>query len=124
MQRLSDASAVDALDDCAMRAVVQQRLIELSEYEQPLDELAEFWLLDGSDTVATLEAQTGRPVMAGWPSPDGSFQPGWDVLVSHPSCFEMVFVLDDSGYGAVFWIPKSSADPDLLALCRKHAVEA
>ncbi|KGH03575.1 hypothetical protein [Comamonas thiooxydans] len=124
MRRLSDASAVDALDDCAMRAVVQQRLIELSEYEQPLDELAEFWLLDGSDTVATLEAQTGRPVMAGWPSPDGSFQPGWDVLVSHPSCFEMVFVLDDSGYGAVFWIPKSSADPDLLALCRKHAVEA
>ena len=124
MQRLSDASAVDALDDCAMRAVVQQRLIELSEYEQPLDELAEFWLLDGSDTVATLEAQTGRPVMAGWPSPDGSFQPGWDVLVSHPSCFEMVFVLDDTGYGAVFWIPKSSADPALLELCSKHAVEA
>ncbi|WP_155293578.1 hypothetical protein [Comamonas testosteroni] len=124
MQRLSDASVVDALDDYAFRAVIQQRLIELSEYGQPLDELAEFWLLDGSDTVATLEAQTGRPVMAGWPSPDGSFQPGWDVLVSHPSCFEMVFVLDDSGYGAVFWIPKSSADPDLLALCRKHAVEA
>lgn len=124
MQRLSDASVVDALDDYAFRAVIQQRLIELSEYGQPLDELAEFWLLDGSDTVATLEAQTGRPVMAGWPSTDGSFQPGWDVLVSHPSCFEMVFVLDDSGYGAVFWIPKSSADPDLLALCRKHAVEA
>ena len=124
MLRLSDASAVDVLDDCAMRAVIQQRLIELSEYGQPLDELAEFWLLDGSDMVAALEAQTGRPVMAGWPSPGGSFLPSWDVLVSHPSCFEMVFVLDDSGYGVVFWIPKSSADPALLELCSKHAVEA
>ena len=124
MRRLSDASAVDALDDYAVRAVIQQRLIELSEYGQPLDELAEFWLLDGADTAAALEVKTGRPVIAGWPSPDGSFQPSWDVLVSHSSCFEMVFVLDDTGYGAVFWIPKSSADPDLLALCRKHAVEA
>ena len=124
MLRLSDASAVDSLDDCVMRAVIQQRLIELSEYGQPLDELAEFWLLDGSDTVAALEAQTGRPVMAGWPSPDGAFLPSWDSLVSHPSCLEMVFVLDDSGYGAVFWIPKSSADPALLELCSKHAVEA
>lgn len=124
MLRLSDASAVDVLDDCAMRAVIQQRLIELSEYGQPLDELSEFWLLDGSDKVAALEAQTGRPVMAGWPSPEGSFLPSWDTLVSHPSCFEMVFVLDDSGYGAVFWIPKSSADPALLELCCKHAVEA
>ena len=124
MLRLSDASAVDALDDCAIQAVIQQRLIELSEYGQPLDELVEFWLLDRSDTVAALEARTDRPVIAGWPSTDGSFQPSWDVLVSHPSCFEMVFVLDDAGYGAVFWIPMSSADPALLALCCKYAVEA
>ena len=124
MLRLSDAAAVDALDDCATRAVIQQRLIELSEYGQPLDDLAEFWLLDDSDTAAALEAQTGKPVIAGWPNPDESFQPSWDSLVSHPSCFEMVFVLDDTGYGAVFWIPKSSADPALLELCSKHAVEA
>ena len=124
MLRLSDASAVNALDDCAMQAVIQQRLIELSEYQQPLDELVEFWLLDGSDTGAALEVPTGRPVMTGWSSPGGSFLPSWDSLVSHPSCFEMVFVLDDSGYGAVFWIPKSSADPALLELCSKHAVEA
>lgn len=124
MLRLSDASAADTLDDCAMRSMIQQRLTELSEYGKPLDELAEFWLLDGSDTAAALEAKTGRPVIAGWPSPDGSFQPSWDVLVSHPSCFEMAFVLDDTGYGAVFWIPKSSADPALLALCRRHAAEA
>ena len=124
MLRLNDASAVDGLDDCAMRAVIRQRLIELSKYGQPLDELADFWLLDGSDTVAALEARTGRPVMAGFPSPDGTFLPGWDVLVSHPSCFEMVFVLDDTGYGAVFWIPKSNTDPSLLQLCHTHAVEA
>lgn len=124
MLRLSDASAVNALNDCAMRAVIRQRLIELSEYGQPLDELAEFWLLDSSDTVAALETRTARPVIAGWPSPDGAFQPSWDALASHSSCFEMAFVLDDTGYGAVFWIPKSDADLALLQLCHTHAVEA
>jgi len=47
--------------------------------------------------------------------------PLWEVIEEHPDCYELVFVLDDSGYGVMVVAPRGDADPAVLDLCRRHA---
>lgn len=121
MKLLSDPASLNGIHDEAMRQVIGERFAQLSEYGLPLQDMAQFWLMEAGDTALDIEAKTGRPVIAGWPSGNAAFQPAWDVLASHPSCFEMVFVTEDSGFGQVYWIPKSDLDPVLRQLCGLHA---
>ena len=53
---------------------------------------------------------------------DGS--PLWEFIEEHPTCYEFVIVLDDSGFGAEVFIPKSGMDAELLSLCQMHATPA
>lgn len=129
MQRLYTPTDAANLADAAMREVILRRFLELTTYDDfTFDELAEFWLVQAGETIAQVETVTGMPVSHGWCSaaryPDPDFVPAWEVLEAHASCFEMVFVTNDSGYGVVLWIPKEGADPVLLAMCAQHATPA
>lgn len=129
MLRLHTPADAERIADQAMRSVILRRFAELAEVEDfTFDELAEFWLVEPSDTIEALEAATGLPIGQGWCSdaryPDPDFGPAWEVLEAHSTCFEMVFVTSDSGYGIVLWIPKESTDPVLLAMCHQYATPA
>lgn len=129
MHRLHTPADATRIADEAMRCVILQRFAELVEIEDvSFDELAEFWLVEASDTIEALEVATCLPIGHGWFSearfPDPDFTPAWEVLEAHPTCFETVFVTSDSGYGTVLWIPKESADPVLLAMCHQYATPA
>lgn len=129
MWKLHQPIDADHIADPAMRRVIGQRFSQLAEYEDfTFDELAQFWLVEPGDTIEQLEAATGLPIAHDWCSnvryPDPDFAPAWDVLEAHATCFEMVFVTSDSGYGVVLWIPASCADPVLLAMCAQYASPA
>lgn len=129
MHRLHTPADATRIADEAMRCVILRRFSELAEFEDfTFDELAEFWRVEPSDTIEDLEAATSLPIGRGWCSdaryPDPDFAPAWEVLEAHGTCFEMVFVTSDSGYGTVLWIPKESADPVLLAMCHQYATPA
>lgn len=129
MQRLHTPADATRIADEAMRCVILQRFAELAGIEEyTFDELAEFWLVEKGDTVEALEAVTQVPIVRDWFSearyPDPDFGPSWEVLEAHPTCFEMVFVTNDAGYGVVLWIPKESTDPVLLAMCHQYATPA
>lgn len=48
--------------------------------------------------------------------------PLWEVLDAHPNGFEWVFVLHDSGYGAIMLVPDGpDTDAELMKLCRSYA---
>ena len=126
MLRLHTPDDLAGIADEALARVIRQRVTELAAYDDyRFDELAEFWLVEPGDTIEVLEATTQLPIAHGWCSdaryPDADFAPAWDVLEAHPTGFEMVFVTSDSGYGAVFWIPKEGTDQVLLAMSAQYA---
>lgn len=129
MRRLKTFEDTSTVSDMQMRQLIRQRFAELSEMEDfTFDELAEFWLIEPGDTVEAAEAATGVPIASSWFSEarygEDDFSPSWEVLEAHPSCYEMVFVTSDSGYGTVVWIPKTEVAPMLLRLCAEHATPA
>lgn len=105
--------------DAQITALIQQRMDELLTDDEPnMEELVFVVVLESADTVADLEATLLAPVT----TPEGS--PLWEVIEAHGTCYELVFVLASSGYGALVFAPKAAAHPSVLALCREHAIAA
>ena len=126
MRRLHTPDDLASIADTSLSGVILQRFTELAAYDDYcFDELAEFWLVEPGDTVESLEAATNVPIAKGWFSdaryPDPDFSPAWEVLEAHPTCYEMVFITNDAGYGIVLWIPQYGTDATLLAMCQHYA---
>jgi hypothetical protein len=126
MRRLHTPDDLAGINDTALSGVIRQRFAELAAYDDyTFDELAEFWLVEPGDTVESLEAATKAPIAQDWFSdaryPDPDFSPAWEVLEAHPTCYEMVFITNDAGYGIVLWIPQYGTDATLLAMCQHYA---
>lgn len=75
------------------------------------EQLAVLFILQPGDCAEALENLRQRP-----------FQ-HWEFILAEGGWFEAVFVLDDFGNGHVVLIPDSDeGDPELLNICREHAV--
>ncbi len=73
-------------------------------------------ILDASDSLSDLKF-----VLMG----DGQANqdiPPWEVIEEQDTCFELVFVLESSGYGALVFAPKNMAHPEVLSLCQMHVM--
>jgi len=81
------------------------------------------------DTVQTIERQSGIAVLTDSFGDthfgDPEFTPGAEVIEKHRSCYELVFIFTDDGYGIEIVVPKiDGIDPELRAMCRQFAVPA
>ena len=110
--------------DPAVTALVQQRLSELLAdddltMEQPtMEQLVFFVIPEPCDTLQQLVDAIGTDLL----TIDGC--PLWEFVEEHPTCYEFVIVLSDSGFGAIGLIPKSAGiDPELLALCSQYVAQ-
>ena len=83
-----------------------------------MEELVFFVVPAPGETIQQLVEALGTDLL----TVDGC--PLWEFIEEHPSCYEFVIVLDDSGFGAEVFIPKTGMDADLLALCQLHATPA
>lgn len=121
-----DASA-GGLTDPDLRILIEQRFESLRA--DGAEDLCYFVVVGPGDAAAELESHLGFSVLRGrvddhrFDEPE--FHRSWEVLEEHPSCYEMVIVLSDDGAGVEVLIPKvPGIDPDLLALCQRHATRA
>ena len=128
---LRDPTDLSRVDDLSLRSLLTQRFAErcdgaVDDYDP--DSLGEFVLVEGKDTLAHLEAETDAWIVS---SPfsalrygDPGFLPLFEVLEEHPTCFEMVFVLNGDA-GLTLLIPKQpEMDRELLQFCRYFAEPA
>ena len=104
--------------------LVQQRFAEISAVGE-----VHFVIVQVGDTVAQIESECGFPILTnmvdGSRFGDAGFTPCFEVLEEHARCYEMVFILNDDGYGIDIFIPKViGIDPELLAMCTQYAVPA
>ncbi len=112
-----------------MRSLIDQRIAMLSE-DEPYDPAVNgyFIVIEAGDSLDALDAQLGFSILSNrfdgtlYGHPD--FSPCFELLEEHASCYEMVFVLSDDGYGVEVFIPKEGAPAALLALCQRYAIPA
>lgn len=122
------AEAGELLDE-EVRVLVQRRITMLSE-DEPYDPAIHgyFIVIEAHDFTDAVDQHLGFSLTCNrW---DGShfgeptFTPSFELVEEHPSCYEVVFVLSDSGYGVTVFVPKEHVDPDLLAMCHAHAIRS
>lgn len=115
LRHTNEVSAfIESYPDPYVTALIQQRMEELIDEDTSMEELVVFVILESGDGIEQLQDQLDMPVMTDLGSPL------WEVIEEHATCYELVFVLSSSGYGALVFAPKAEAAPDILALCQEY----
>ena len=110
---------IQTYPDQAISALVQRRLSELlADDDSPMEQLVFFVVPDSGETIQQLVEAIGTDLL----TVDGC--PLWEFIEEYSTCYEFVIVLDDSGFGAEVFLPKTGMNADLLALCQLHATPA
>lgn len=118
---------VGQVEDAYMRALLVQRFSEITIEGYTYDELGIFIVAQPGDTVAELEREGGiwitSPLFGDAHYGDPDFTPCFEFLERHAGhCFEMVHILNDSGYGVITLVPEIlGIDDVLLRFCHEYA---
>ncbi|MDP3609455.1 MAG: hypothetical protein U1D41_14605 [Nitrosomonas sp.] len=127
---LHGPSAVNSLADLSIRALISQRFSQiLSGEPYDYDQHGYMIVVEPGDSIESLESETCCSILHNAFDDthfgNSDFTPCFEALEEHSNCFEMLFILSDSGFGIELFIPKHSGiNPDLLALCAEYAVPA
>jgi hypothetical protein len=110
----------------ATRELVLQRINDLGGEAFDTQAIGYFLLIDPGDTIESIQAQVGFNILhnrfTGIRFDATSFTPSFEFIEEFVSCYDMVFVLDGSGYGVELFVPREAGiDADLLAMCRMYA---
>ena len=117
MRILRHASEVRAFRHpvASIMGLLVDRLESLTVEGDAMEDVVFFIVIDAGDSLASIEAAMPSPLVT------ESGLPLWEVIEEHPDCYELVFILDDSGYGVIVVAPRQDAAPAVLELCQRHA---
>ncbi len=110
MHIVRDLKSTHQISNPAIRELVKQRIQGLSEQGLAIEDVGHYVVADASDTVATIEQHLGVSIST------------YELIEEFPSCFDLVYVLDQAGTGVELFVPKEEViDTDLLARYRMFA---
>ena len=134
MRILRDTSAInneiEENPDQAISRLLTRHLQFGTEYDhEDADELLTVFVIEPGDTPRTIDAAMAGGFLvnhySGRRFGEDGFAPCFETLEEHPTFFHMLFILSDGDDALVVLIPKASGvDPELLAMCAKHATPA
>lgn len=127
---LRDPSLASSIVDPDIRGLVEHRFSEICAGEAyDYDSHGYMIVVEPGDSVDSLEQETSCRILhnlfddARFGDPD--FAPSFEALEEHAGCYEMVFILNDEGFGIDIYIPKHPGiDAELLAMCAEYAAPA
>jgi hypothetical protein len=127
---LRDPALASSIVDPDVRSLVEQRFAEICAGDPYDYDLHGYMIVvEPGDSVESLEQETSCRILrnlfddARFGDPD--FMPSFEALEEHAGCYEMVFILNDDGFGIDIYIPKQPGiDADLLAMCAEYAAPA
>ena len=134
---LNGPALANRITDQAIRALVVQRYSEICDGEPyDYDSHGTMIVVEPGDSVEAMEQEGSCCILKNlfdnthYGHPD--FSPSFEALDEHASCYEMLFILNDEGFGITFFIPKATGiDADnaverseLLAMCAEFATPA
>ena len=110
MHVVEDLQSTHPISNPAIRELVQQRINDLGGESFDSNELGYFLVVESSDTLEALSAQLGfdmlRNRFTGIRFNATGFTPSFEFIEEFPACYDMVFVLDDTGIGIELFVPK------------------
>ena len=126
MHEILDLPSTEQISDPAIRKLVQHRIDELGGDKFNTTELGYFLVIEPGDSIVAISSQLGFSILAnrftGIRYDEVGFTPSFEFIEEFPACFEIVIILDDSGYGIDIFISKGTGvDPGLLAMCQRFA---
>jgi hypothetical protein len=116
--------------DSAIRRLVETRFMQICAGEPYNAERHGYMIVvEPGDDVDAIERESDCPILsdllgdACFGQPE--FTPAAEVIEEHCSCYELVFIFTDDGYGIEIFVPKvDGVDRELLAMCEQFAVPA
>jgi hypothetical protein len=103
-----DHSNVDQISNIAIKDLIRIRIGSL--YELEAGDLCNILVVEHSDTLESLSAQLTFNILCnrftGIRFDQEGFTPSFEFIEEYPSCFDMVFVLSDDGFGVELFVPK------------------
>lgn len=127
MLTLTAPASTAAITDVTLRELVDCRFDEISNGE-PFDPDIHgiFIVVEPGDTATDLENVSGCPILTniitGHHFGEDDFEPLFEYMGEHQSCFELVFVSGDGDFAIVIFIPKmKDIAPELLSFCTTYA---
>ena len=126
MHDILDLLSTEQISDPEIRKLVQHRIDELGGDKFNATELGFLLVVEPGDSLDAISTQIGFNILAnrfaGIRYDEVGFTPSFEFVEEFPACYELVFILDDSGYGIDIFISKGTGvDPDLLAMCQRYA---
>ena len=124
-----DVSTIDQISNPAIRELVQQRINDLGGEAFDSNELGYFLVVEAGDSIEAIRATVGFDILhnrfTGIRFNAAGFTPSFEFIEEFPACYDIVFVLDDTGIGVEIFVAKEEGiDPDLIAMCRMYAYTA
>ena len=82
-----------------------------------------------STIIEAIHAQVGFNILhnrfTGVRYDQPGFTPSFEFVEVFPACYDMVFIMDDSGYGVEVFVPKEvGIDTGLTAMCSVYAFKS
>lgn len=120
---LRDPTDLHQVQDLALRQLIADRFESLRSEDYDWSELGYQVVAEPGDSIADLEAAhriaitTGHCCPVNFGSP--GFIPSFELIQAHGAAIEIVWVLDDSGYGVTLWVPYQP-ETELLAFARHY----
>ena len=116
-----DHSNIDQISNIAIKDLIRKRIDSLNDLDA--GELCNILVVDGSDTLESLSEQLTFNILCnrltGIRFDQEGFTPSFEFIEEYPSCFDMVFVLGDDGFGAELFVPKEKGiNSELIAMCQ------
>ena len=129
MHVVKDLQSTHQISNPIIRSVVQGRINDLGGVAFDSNELGYFLVVEAGDSIEAIRATVGFDILhnrfTGVPFNATGFTPSFEFIEEFPACYDMVFVLDDTGIGIELFVPKEEGiDPDLIAMCRMYAYTA
>lgn len=114
------------ISNTAIRQLVEQRINDLGGEAFDSAALGYFLIIQQGTTLEAIEAQLGFSILAnrftGIRFDQPGFSPSFEFVEEFPSCYDMVFVLSDDGFGIEVFVEKAEGvPPDLRIMCRTFA---
>ena len=124
-----ELSSTQEIKHSHIKQLVQQRINDLGGESFYSNELGYFLVVEAGDSIEAIRATVGfdllRNRFTGIRFNDTGFTPSFEFIEEFQACYDMVFVLDDTGFGVEIFVPKEEGiDPDLIAMCRMFAYTA
>ena len=116
-----DHSNIDQISNIAIKDLIRKRIDSLNDLDA--GDLCNMLVVEGSDTLESLSAQLTFNILCnrltGIRFDQEGFTPSFEFIEEFPSCFDMVFVLSDDGFGVELFVPKEKGiNSELIAMCR------